>query len=148
MTKKNIVIAILALISLVFFISAIWHMNHSRKYKTEPRDLNVISVSKDDYEIREDGTVLIYCTYTIQNSWRSPLSISIGGIFWKEKACDFLEENVLFADGVYTVEADTTTTVHVVFVGHNGDSELMPDRNPPEPFIIYCDDVEDTIDEG
>ena len=65
----------------------------------------------------------------------------------QKKHVIFLKEDVLFADGVYTFEPHSSAEISVVFVGHHGSHELMPDRNPPEPIIIDCDDVEDVIDE-
>lgn len=150
MTKKKIVMYILALMCLVFFISGLWHINHLKKNMTEKTltvGIEVSRVIKDDYEVQEDGTVLIYCRYLIYNHGESTRSISIGGLFRTEKACDFLKEDVLFADGVYTFEPHSSAEISVVFVGHHGSHELMPDRNPPEPIIIDCDDVEDVIDE-
>lgn len=167
---KKILLILLSAMSLFFLIAGIVHFKHSLRFDTAPqipRNVKVISISKDDYEVLDDGTVLIYCTYTLRYEDErllgmdmpdedigsisgeefelrtpDPINVSIGGIFTREKDAHFLEENLLIADGTYTLEHGVTTSIQVVFVGRHGDHELMPDRLPPQPYIYICDPAE------
>lgn len=143
---KRIILIILSLLCLVFLISGIWHLDHSVKYDTVsyvPNGIEVLGVSKDSYEVQDDGTVLIHCKYTLLNTGNEPQSISVGGIFLREKAVHFIKENVLFADGTYTLDPGIDTVIEVVFVGHIDTAEKIPDRLPPKPYIVVCDNMEE-----
>ena len=167
---KKILLILLSAMSLFFLIAGIVHFKHSLRFDTAPQiplNVEVISISKDDYEVLDDGTVLIYCTYTLRYEDErllgpdmpdedigsisgeefelrtpDPINVSIGGIFTREKDAHFLEENLLIADGTYTLEHGVTTSIQVVFVGRHGDHVLMPDRLPPQPYIYICDPAE------
>lgn len=161
---KKILLILIAAFNLFFLVAGSYHIWHSSRHEAAtlvPENIKVTSISKDSYEVLDDGTVLIYCTYNIwywdpeaeidkevailsgeEPADPEPVTVSIGGIFYNEKGAGFLEENILIADGTYTLEHGTTTTVQVVFEGHHGTRELMPDKLPPKPYIFICEPAE------
>lgn len=104
------------------------------------QDVEVLTVSKDDYEIASDGTVSIRCMYRLRNTRDTQMQVRIGGYFYKEYESGFLTEQLLMADDIYTLEPGDETDITVVFTGHNGTDDTMPDRNPPEPYIVEAED--------
>lgn len=136
---RKVVVIILYLLCIVFLISGLWNMYYSIKFgvkTTIPQGIAIIDISRQDYEVLEDGTVLIRCSYLLKNTQNYSQTICIGGIFTNEKSWSFMNENVLFADGLYTLEPGERTTFSVEFIGHQGSCGIMPNSPPPKPYIV------------
>ena len=137
--RKKIITAVISALCITFLLLGSLHLVHASKHviasKTDSR-VEIVSVSKDSYEIREDGTVLIYCTYLLRNNYHDPLDVNIFGIFRNEKEASFLQENILYSGTTYTLEPGIDTIIEVVYEGNKGTTEKMPDRLPPDSYII------------
>ncbi len=136
---KKVLTAVLSALCVVFIVLGILHLRHAARYVTVPKvdtRVEIVSVSKDSYEIQDDGTVLIYCTYILRNDYHDPLDVNIFGIFRNEKEASFLQENILYSGTTYTLEPGIDTIIEVVYEGNKGTTEKMPDRLPPDSYII------------
>ncbi|MCR5530199.1 MAG: hypothetical protein K6F49_13390 [Saccharofermentans sp.] len=136
---KKVLTAVLSALCVVFIVLGILHLRHAARYVTVPKvdsRVEIVSVSKDSYEIQDDGTVLIYCTYILRNNYVSPLDVNVFGIFFHEKSASFLQENVLYSGTTYTIEPGIDTIINVVYEGHLGVNDTMPDRLPPDSYVV------------
>ena len=72
----------------------------------------------------------------LRNNYHDPLDVNIFGIFRNEKEASFLQENILYSGTTYTLDPGIDTIIEVVYEGNKGTAEKMPDRLPPDSYII------------
>ncbi len=140
--KRVVATAIIVLLCAGAFIAGFLSPQRTRGVETArymSENVEVVSISKDSYEIADDGTVLIFLSYRLRNTGDEALCVSVGGIFRTEKAAGFLEEELLIADEPYVLEPGEDTWISVVLSGRNGANPTMPDRLPPDPYVVECD---------
>lgn len=139
---KRTAITIFSLLCIGLFAAGfllLRHLPDSEATRYVSEKVEVISISKDSYEITDDGTVLIYCTYRLRNNSDTAIDVTVGGFFRNEKRASFLEEELLIADEVYSLEPGVDTWIDVVFSGQNGANHTMPDRLQPDPYVVECE---------
>ena len=134
MKKVTIGIVVIAIFLRLFTLLHYYGWVYERPYTfTAPL---CVSVFKDWYEVAEDDTVLIYCTYSITNSLEQPVSFQLGARFLSDHRTFFLQEETLVSDDIYTLEPGEHRTIKVVFEGHRWLASKMWDKNPPIPIVV------------